>query len=83
MSSTAGGTTARPAPEVLIQQTFDVTSVENESAFLGFIISEINLPRGGIIALGRLLRMIDRLLVRLRILKGLKYTYLARRPTTK
>ena len=65
-------------PERLIHELFQVESIVRESAFTGYVIAQLRLPRRGVIAVGRALMAVDRLLVRLGLLRGLSYVLVAR-----
>jgi 2-polyprenyl-3-methyl-5-hydroxy-6-metoxy-1,4-benzoquinol methylase len=64
-------------PEARIQQKYNVKEVQYESAFVGYIIAQLNLPDRGIITVGRVLSWFDNALVKLHLLPGLNYVLTA------
>lgn len=68
-------------PLTLIKDRFRVIDIQYESAFVGYIIAQVKLPRRGIIAVGRVLSVFDALAVKLHLLQGLNYVLMATRPS--
>lgn len=68
-------------PLALVKEMFQVTDIQYESAFVGYIIAQVKLPRWGIIAVGRILSVFDALAVKLHLLQGLNYVLMATRPS--
>jgi ubiquinone/menaquinone biosynthesis C-methylase UbiE len=64
-------------PEALIRQKYAVRKVHYESAFVGYIIAQLKLPRRGIIAVGYVLYWFDTAFVKMRLLWGLNYVLTA------
>jgi 2-polyprenyl-3-methyl-5-hydroxy-6-metoxy-1,4-benzoquinol methylase len=67
-------------PLEVIRALYDVRAYTEFSAFTGYVVAQLRLPRAALIGLGRALYVVDRLLVRLRLLRGLLYTLTAVSP---
>jgi hypothetical protein len=57
----------------VIKRMFKINRIVYESAFVGYVTAQLNLPKRVLIVFGRMLAAIDRLLVRTHLLQGLNY----------
>lgn len=67
-------------PLAVIRELFEVVSYQEKSAFTGFLSAELKLPYAVGVVVLRVLWALDRLCVRLKVLRGLNYTVYARCP---
>lgn len=68
------------APLEIIRELFQIEQLHKHNAFTGYVIANLAMSEPLAIALGRALLPFDRLAVRLRLLQGLSYKLIARRP---
>jgi 2-polyprenyl-3-methyl-5-hydroxy-6-metoxy-1,4-benzoquinol methylase len=66
-------------PLQLVQATFEVESLHYESAFVGYMVHNLRLPRRALMGVGRILWVFDKILVKCQALKGLNYALFARK----
>ena len=65
-------------PLQLVQSMFEIETLYYESAFVGYLVHNLRLPRRALMGMGRLLWLFDKLLVKTHVLKGLTYALFAR-----
>lgn len=69
------------APLEVIRELFEVRGYVEKSAFTGYLMQQIKLPRSAVVAIGRVLWLFDQALVKLRLLRGLLYVVWAVKKT--
>lgn len=69
------------APLEVIRELFEVREYVEKSAFTGYLMQQIKLPRAGVVAIGRVLWLLDQALVKLHLLRGLLYVVSAVKKT--